>query len=72
MTRAELDYILGTMLDSHKNVSDLNFTVDKPLQVEASGELDTVTIEPPVDKTDAVPDRDDRARDHQSQPSADR
>jgi hypothetical protein len=28
MTKAELDYILGTMLDSHKNVSDLNITVD--------------------------------------------
>jgi hypothetical protein len=33
MTRAELDYILGTMLDAHKNVSDLNITADKPLQV---------------------------------------
>jgi len=39
MTKAELDYILGTMLDSNKNVSDLNITVDKPLQVESSGEL---------------------------------
>ncbi len=44
MTKAELDYILGTMLDSHKNVSDLNFTVDKPLQVEAYGELIPVAI----------------------------
>ena len=34
VTKAELDYILGTMLDSHKDVSDLNFTVEKPLQVE--------------------------------------
>jgi twitching motility protein PilT len=50
MTKAELDYILGTMLDSQKNVSDLNITVDKPLQVESSGELVGVTIEPPVDK----------------------
>jgi twitching motility protein PilT len=50
MTKAELDYILGTMLDSHKNVSDLNITVDKPLQVESSGELTGVAIEPPVDK----------------------
>jgi twitching motility protein PilT len=50
MTKAELDYILGTMLDSHKNVSDLNITADKPLQVESSGELVGVTIEPPVDK----------------------
>ncbi|HEY2382906.1 MAG TPA: PilT/PilU family type 4a pilus ATPase [Terriglobia bacterium] len=50
MTKAELDYILGTMLDSHKNVSDLNITADKPLQVESSGELVGVTIEPPIDK----------------------
>src|SRR5438105_7523523 len=50
MTKAELDYILGTMLDSNKNVSDLNITVDKPLQVESSGELVGVPIEPPVDK----------------------
>lgn len=50
MTKAELDYILGTMLDSYKNVSDLNITADKPLQVESSGELVTVAIEPPVQK----------------------
>jgi twitching motility protein PilT len=50
MTKAELDYILSTMLDSNKNVSDLNITADKPLQVESSGELVSVTIEPPVDR----------------------
>ena len=50
MTKAELDYIFGTMLDSKKNVSDLNITAAKPLQVESSGELVGVTIDPPVDK----------------------
>ena len=50
MTKAELDYILETMLDSQRNVSDLNITVDKPLQVESSGELTGVTIDPPVGK----------------------
>jgi len=50
MTKAELDYILGSMLDSQKNVSDLNITADKPLQVEASGELTAVSIEPPIDR----------------------
>src|SRR5688572_23863193 len=50
MTKAELDYILGTMLDAHKNVSDLNITADKPLQVEAAGELVRVPIDPPIDK----------------------
>ena len=50
MTKAELDYILGTMLDSQKNVSDLNITVEKPLQVESSGELVSVAIDPAVDR----------------------
>src|SRR3954470_723993 len=49
MRRPELDYILGTMLDSQKDVSDLNITVDKPLQVESSGQLHPVVIEPNVD-----------------------
>src|SRR3954462_3911474 len=49
MRRTELDYILGTMLDSQKDVSDLVVTVDKPLQVESSGQLHPVTIEPNVD-----------------------
>jgi twitching motility protein PilT len=50
MTKAELDYVLGTMLDSQKNVSDLNITVDKPLQVESSGELMAVQMDPAIDK----------------------
>ena len=50
MTKAELDYILGTMLDSQNNVSDLNITVDKPFQVETSGELVSVAIDPPVER----------------------
>ena len=50
MRRNELDYILGTMLSSNKDVSDLNITVDKPLQVESSGQLVPVTVEPPIAK----------------------
>src|SRR5215831_826231 len=50
MTKAELDYILGSMLDSHKSVSDLNITAEKPLQVESSGELVSVAIEPAVER----------------------
>lgn len=50
MRRPELDYILTTMLDSQPEVSDLLFTVDKPLQVESFGELKPVTIDPPLDK----------------------
>ncbi|HLQ76657.1 MAG TPA: twitching motility protein, partial [Terriglobia bacterium] len=50
MTKAELDYILGTMLDSQRNVSDLNITADKPLQVETAGELIPVSFDPPIQK----------------------
>src|SRR5262245_11805078 len=48
MRKHELDYVLGTMLDSHKDVSDLNITVDKPLQVESNGELQAVSVEPNI------------------------
>ena len=50
MRRPELDYILSTMLDSAPEVSDLLFTVDKPLQVEASGELTPVISDPQIEK----------------------
>jgi len=33
------------MLDSHQDISDLNITVGKPLQVESSGELKTVATD---------------------------
>ncbi len=50
MQNNELDYVLRTMLDSQNDVSDLNITVGKPLQVESSGELVPVAIEPAVEK----------------------
>ncbi len=59
MRRAELDYILSTMLGldrqtetvirRRKEVSDLNFTVDRPLQIEQAGELTPVPCNPPLD-----------------------
>jgi twitching motility protein PilT len=39
MRQADINFILEGMLKSHDGVSDLNFTVAKPPQVEASGEL---------------------------------
>lgn len=48
MRRNELDQVLGRMLDYHKDVSDLNITVDKPLQIEHDGELKPIQIEPEV------------------------
>ena len=46
MKKQQLDHILSKMLDSHDNVSDLNFTPGKPLQVESSGQLVPVNIDP--------------------------
>jgi len=50
MRRPELDYLLSTMLDSQPEVSDLLFTVDKPLQVESFGELKSVACDPAIDR----------------------
>jgi twitching motility protein PilT len=50
MRRPELDQVLSTMLASQPEVSDLLFTVDKPLQVESFGELKPVDFDPPIEK----------------------
>jgi twitching motility protein PilT len=50
MRRPELDQILTTMLASQQEVSDLLFTVDRPLQVESFGELKPVDSDPPIPK----------------------
>jgi len=47
MRKPEIDYILGRMLDSQQNVSDLNITVGRPFQVESSGQLTGVEMDPP-------------------------
>jgi len=49
MRKPEIDSMLTTMLDSHDNVSDLNITVNRPLQVEASGELVSVPVTPVIE-----------------------
>src|SRR5208282_1219570 len=50
MRRPELDQILTTMLASQPEVSDVLFTVGRPPQVEAYGELKPVVLDPPIDK----------------------
>jgi twitching motility protein PilT len=50
MRKADVDYLLRRMLESHENVSDLNFTVAKPPQVEASGELTPVMVDLRIEK----------------------
>jgi twitching motility protein PilT len=46
MKKQEIDHILTRMLDAHRNVSDLNWTAGKPLQVESAGLLVPVEMEP--------------------------
>jgi len=49
MRKSEIEDLLTTMLESHDNVSDLNITVDRPLQVESAGELVGVPVDPAID-----------------------
>jgi twitching motility protein PilT len=48
MRKQEIDYMLDKMLSSHNYVSDLNITTGKPFQVESSGLLLGVDMEPPI------------------------
>ncbi len=48
MRKAEIDYILTTMLESHGSISDLNITVGKTFQVEVNGKLVEVQVAPPI------------------------
>ena len=50
MRKAEIDHILTTMLEAFGNISDLNITVGKACQVESSGQLMAVPIDPPIEK----------------------
>lgn len=46
MEKQEVDHILTRLLDSHKDVSDINLTVGKPMQVESAGQLISVDMKP--------------------------
>ncbi len=46
MKKQEIDHILTRMLDSRKNVSDLNLTVGRLMQVESDGELVAIDMRP--------------------------
>jgi twitching motility protein PilT len=49
MRKPEIDQLLHAMLDAYPNVSDLNITVNRPLQVESSGVLMPVPIQPMIE-----------------------
>ena len=48
LTKQDVDYLLDHMLRSGGNISDLNMTVGKPLQVERDGVLVTADLDPPM------------------------
>ncbi len=48
MKQPEIDYWITCMLETFDNVSDLNVTVGKGLQVESSGQLTTVPVTPEI------------------------
>ena len=50
MRQQQIDHILTAMLESYDGVSDLNMTVDKPFQVESSGQLKPVSLNPPIER----------------------
>jgi len=50
MRKPEIDHLLMKMVESNVNISDLILTADKPFQVEASGALTGVVLEPPFEK----------------------
>jgi twitching motility protein PilT len=45
----DLDRILSAMLQTYDGISDLNFSVGHPMQVEDFGELKPVFVDPPID-----------------------
>src|SRR5918999_1740417 len=49
MRNPALDKILAAMLANYDGISDLNFSVGHPLQVEDFGDLKPVSVEPPTE-----------------------
>src|SRR5207253_11354138 len=45
----DLDKILSAMLQTYDGISDLNFSVGHPMQVEDFGELKPVYVDPPIE-----------------------
>ena len=50
MKQQQVDSILTSMLEAYDGASDLIITVEKPFQVESSGQLQPVPLKPPVDR----------------------
>ena len=50
MKLPEVNYWITNMLESYQRVSDLNFTVGKPLQVETAGQLAPIAVAPEINE----------------------
>ncbi|MGV8074827.1 MAG: type IV pilus twitching motility protein PilT [Syntrophobacteraceae bacterium] len=50
MRRRELDFLLSNLLDENPRISDINFTVGKPPQVEVDGQLRPVLLDAGLQK----------------------
>lgn len=50
MRKPEFDIILNLILDLFPEVSDINFTVNKPMQAEVNGVLTAVPVNPPIER----------------------
>jgi twitching motility protein PilT len=50
MKLPEVNYWITNMLESYERVSDLNFTVGKPLQVETAGQLVPIGVTPEINE----------------------
>src|SRR4029078_2034158 len=50
MRTPDLDRHLSAMLKTYDGISDLNFSVGHPLQVEDFGELQPVYVDPPIEQ----------------------
>ena len=50
MQRQQIDHILKIMSEAYDNVSDINITVGKPLQIDSEGPLMPVSMTPPIDR----------------------
>ncbi len=48
MKQPEVNYWITNMLESYERISDLNFTVGKPLQVETAGQLVPIAVHPEI------------------------
>jgi len=48
MKLPEVNYWITNMLESYERISDLNFTVGKPLQVETAGQLVPIAVRPEI------------------------